>query len=1140
MCHHQTRLYKILFALAFSLAHATSLKAQSRPRATSQGETSASATRVGKIDEGSLLILKGNRHPLAVPSNDRGEVAPDLSMQRMLLVLQRDAIREAALQELLTAQQDKSSPSFHAWLSPDEFGARFGTAKSDMKTVSAWLESHGFHVNRMARGGMAIEFSGTAGQVKEAFHTSIHSYVVEGKTHYANAIDPQIPSALAPLVSGVSTLHNFEKRPLLRVLGTATRIGNTSSWQPNFTYDANGRIAPAHYLAPGDFAKIYSTTSLYSAGTDGTGQSIAIVARSNINLSDMEIFRIAFGLPMNNPQVILDGPDPGNLFGIEEAEADLDTEWSGAIAPKATIKLVVSASTSTTDGVDLSAQYIVDNNLAPIMSTSFGQCEANLGAAENIFFNNLWEQAAAQGITVIVSSGDQGPGSCQNQISSPPVAGVNGLASTPFNIAVGGTQFNENGGAYWSATNGPDQSSVLGYIPEQAWDESCFDLSQCFFLSAFASGGGPSSLYPKPSWQAGPGVPADGKRDLPDVSLDAGGQHDGFLLCQDGICVTDSNGQLINAEVVGGTSASAPAFAGMMALIIQKVNARQGQVDFVLYPLAAAQNLANCNSTTGSQAGCIFNDISAGNTNVPGVAGYPATVNYDLATGWGSINAANLAANWTNVTFSGSTTTLKLSPTATTHGQPITASVTVAPSNSAVAQIPTGPVALLTSGAENQNLGVLTSTGTVSAPIMTLPGGTYFVSASYGGDAKFAASTSTGVTVTINPEPSTLTFTTSAATTTYSAFLFLQASVAGASGQGTATGTVTFSDDFNGNITTLTSLPLNSHGNMEVPETTLAVGTHTITANYSGDPSFLPSPAGPVTVTVNKGPTNTFLFVPTGAFPNTNVFLQAIVFATQGIAVPTGTVQFFDGTNALGNPVPVTNQIATLATTQLALGANSITATYSGDGNFNNSTAPAVVVFVGNPDFQLSVNPGNLTVSASAPGTSTVFATPGPGLGFAGNVAFSCSGVPNGTSCSFQPTQLTLDGFTPASTKLTITKGSAQGALRPLTLPGDNWANVRGLEFGSALCLVFLAWFAKKQRWNPSLCATICFFLLGAVSGCSGSGGSSSFIPGGGTNSGGGTSSNPAVVTVTATGTTAGPSGAITLTHNVTLSVTVQ
>ena len=1119
----------IFLVVCISIICAPPSEAQATPAAAPKINTISPAGRIGPIDETSLVTLKGNRHPLAVPANDRGAVAPDLPMQRMLLVLQRDPANETALQELIAEQQNKSSPNFHGWLSPTQFGERFGAAKSDLQKLTGWLASHGFQVNRIAQSGMVIEFSGNARQVQEAFHTPIHQYVVKGKTYYANAADPQIPAALAPLVTGVNTLHNFEKQTPIRLLGSASRIANTSTWQPNFTF--NGAAGAAHYLAPGDFAKIYNTASLYTSGIDGSGQSIAIVARTNINLSDMEIFRLAFGLPTNNPQIILDGPDPGNLFGLEEAEADLDTEWSGAIAPKAAIKLVVSASTNTTDGVDLSAQYIVDNNIAPILSTSFGQCEVTLGQAENAFFNNLWEQAAAQGITVVVSSGDSGPEGCQNFTGGVATPAVNGLASTPFNIAVGGTEFNENGAdsTYWSATNGPDQSSVLGYIPEQVWNESCFDITQCFFLGPSASGGGPSGLYSKPAWQAGLGVPIDNQRDLPDVSLASGALHDGLLLCQDGICLTDANGQLINAEVVGGTSAATPAFAGIMALVDQKTNSRQGLANFVLYPLAATETAANCNASASPQATCIFSDITQGNTNVPGLAGYPATQGYDLATGLGSINAANLITNWANITFSGTKTTLSLAPTATTHGQPITASVTVVPLTTGAGTPTGGGVALLTGGSQNQNLGVLTK-GALSSPISTLPGGSYTVSASYGGDAKFGSSTSSpGVPVTIAPESSTLTFTTSSTTTTYSSFFFsLQASVAGVSNQGIATGNVTFSDNFNGSATTLATAPLNSQGNMSLSETSLGVGSHTLNASYAGDSSFKPSSAGPVTVTVNKGPTQTILFLPTGALPNTTVFLQALVFPTEGVAFPTGTVQFFDGANPVGNPVPVKNEVATTATMTLPGGANTITATYSGDANFNASTAPAATLYVGNPDFQLSVNPGNVTVSSTAAGTSTIFVTPGPGIGFAGPVSLSCSTLPASTSCAFQPAQLNLDGFTTMNTKLTITKGAHATFWGPPHMQ-------QKMIWGSVNCLVvlsfaFLGWSMKRRRWSMSLCTLVLLVGLFGMSGCGG--GSGAVTPPGSTTQ----TITPSLVTVTATGN----SGISIVTHNVTLAVTVQ
>jgi hypothetical protein len=1129
MPFHKYLLLGIAFSAAILGCSAWTLRAQT---------TQPAASRIGAIEESSLVVLRGNRHPLAITANDRGEVAADLPMERMLLVLTRDATSEFALQSLLARQQDKSSPDFHAWLSPAQFSERFGASSADIQKLTGWLASHGFRVNRVSQGGMAIEFSGTAAQVRDAFHTAIHSFVVNGEEHYANASDPQIPAALAPVVAGIDTLHNFRKQPMLRVLGKASRIANTSLWQPEFTF--NGPAGVQHYLAPGDFSKIYNTAGLYQNGIDGTGQSIAIVARNNINLSDVQIFRIAFGLPVNDPQIILNGPDPGNLTGGEETEADLDIEWSGAIAPKATIKFVVSASTNSTDGVDLSSLYIVDNNLAPVLSASFGQCEQTLGQTENTFFNNLWEQAAAQGISVVISSGDNGPAGCDSDSQTTPAAqglAVNGLASTPFNIAVGGTQFNESGAdsTYWSATNGPDQTSALGYIPEVVWNESCADPNVCGVASLFASSGGASTLYSKPSWQAGPGVPNDRQRDLPDVSLDAAAGHDGYLLCQDGICATNSSGQLINAELVGGTSAAAPTFAAILALIAQKTNSRQGQANFVLYPLAAAQNAANCSATSPPQSQCIFNDITVGNNNVPGQTGFSATVGYDLATGWGSVNAANLAANWQNVTFRSTLTTLQLSSTNLTHGQPVTATATVAPGVGT--GTPTGDVALLAGGSRGVNLGTL-SNGTVSGAVETLPGGTYSVTASYGGDGTFGSSISAGVPIKINPEASNTTFSafvsgqggnpSSQVNTTYGNFLQLQVNVAAASQQGTPTGTLTFSDTFNGSTNPLLSVSLNSQGNAQVQETQLAIGNHTLNVSYSGDASFNASSAGPVNVTVAKGQTETILFLPSGALPNTAVVLQAIVLPN-GAIDPTGTVQFFNGKTALGIPVPVKNLIASLTTTQLSNGSHSITAAYSGDPNFASSTSGAATIVIGNPDFQISVNPGNVTITGSGPGTTNILLTPGAGLGFFGPISLSCAGLPTGSSCSFLPAQPSLDGFTPLTVALSITKPPAQSAaIRTAFRSGAQRLNV-SLAGAAFACAFFLGWSGRKRRWHPCV-VLILGGLLGALGGCSG--GMSVAPP----QSGGSGSTTSFVMAVTASG----GAGAQAVSHSVTLQVTVQ
>jgi hypothetical protein len=1128
--------------LALAALVSTSLLGTCSPSANAQ--TPQRASRIGPIDESSRIVLKGNRHPLATPANDRGEVAPDLPMERMLLVLKREPAAESALHDLISSQQDKSSPAFHAWLSPEQFAESFGPSQSDLQTLATWLQSHGFRVNRIARGAMSIEFSGTAAQVNEAFQTPIHSFVVDGKNHYANTADPQIPAAFASLVAGVSTLHNFQKLPTVRPLGAASRIADTSGWQPSFTF--NGAAGAFHYLSPGDFAKIFNTAALYKTGIDGTGQSIAIVGRNNINLSDIQIFRIAFGLPTNDPTIILDGPDPGNFLGSgEETEADLDVEWSGAIAPKATIKFVVSGSTNTTDGADLSAQYIVDNNIAPVLSMSFGECEFNLGPAQNAFFNNLWAQAAAEGITAIISSGDNGAAGCDDPNFGPAAhpAAVNGLASTPFNIAVGGTQFSENGNdsKYWAATNGPDQSSVLGYIPEAVWNESCADPNQCGFINLFASSGGPSSIYAKPAWQAGLGVPADFKRDLPDVSLSAAGQHDGFLLCQDGICLTDSTGQLINAFVVGGTSASTPTFAAIMALVNQKTNSRQGQANFVLYPLAATQNAtsqsaANCNSSGPPQSTCIFNDITQGNNSVPGLSGSSAQPGYDLATGLGSVNAANLVNGWLN-SFAATKTTLVLSPSpaSITHGQSVTASVTVAPVSAS--GTPTGDVALLTSNGQSINLGMLIN-GALSSSVSALPGGTYTVTANYSGNGTFGTSVSSpAISVTVGSEPSTTMFSTldgsliPATSTTYSDFFFLQAAVAGASRQGAATGNITFSDSFNGTTANLIAVPLSIQGSALVQETSLAVGTHTLTATYSGDPSFQPSASAAITVIVKKGITQTFLGVPSGAPPGVPVTLQAGVFPN-GVAAPTGTVQFFSGTQALGNPVTVQNFFAALTTKQLSNGSDSITAIYSGDANFNGSTSPPSVIFISNPDFQIAVNPGNITASASAPGTTTLLVSPGPGLGFAGTVTLTCSGLPTGATCSMQPAQLTLDGFNPASAKVTITK-SAQAATR--FDPFRRQLRFSGPLAAFGVVFVLLLFFRSRKSYRLQYAAFLLLICsLGMVAGCGGSSSATQTSPSG-------TSvPNFAVVTLTATGAGGFSNSPTPVTHSVTLAVTLQ
>ncbi|MGI8961076.1 MAG: protease pro-enzyme activation domain-containing protein [Bryobacteraceae bacterium] len=631
-----------------------------RPQTTRVPGQTGQSRITQEVTDTRLVTLRGNTHPLARPVFERGSAPADLPLDRMLLVLKRGPAQESALKQLLDEQQDRFSPNYHKWLTPEQFGSRFGPSDQDIQTVTLWLESQGFQVARVANGRNTIEFSGTASQVQNAFHTAIHRYVINSEEHWANANDPQIPAALAPVVAGVATLNTFRKRPLLHISGqrlTATQQPGSSV--PQFTSSDS-----SHGLSPADYAVIYNINPLYQAGINGDGTTIAIVAKSNIKAQDVATFRNLFSLPAKAPQIILNGKDPGLVKG-DETEAALDTSWSGAVAPNATVKLVISADTNASDGVDLSTEYIIDNNLADVMTESYGSCEAQYGAAEAANIQSRAQQAAAQGITYIVSTGDSGSAGCDDPNSQKTATGpfsVNILASTPYTIAVGGTQFNEHGNAaaYWRSQNSSVFESAISYIPENVWNEAC-TTAACGSTNAgiWATGGGASTVFAKPSWQTGvAGIPHDGARDIPDVSLSAA-SHDYYLLCVDGSCTTDSKGQF-SFQGVSGTSASAPAFAGMMALVDHKTGSRQGQANYVLYQLAASESLAQCNgsNTAGLPAGnCIFNDSTVGNNAVPGEVGYgaatakyQATAGYDLATGLGSVNLANLVDHWSGLT----------------------------------------------------------------------------------------------------------------------------------------------------------------------------------------------------------------------------------------------------------------------------------------------------------------------------------------------------------------------------------------------------------------------------------------------------------------------------------------------------------
>lgn len=828
------------------------------------------------VDETRLTTLKGNTHSLARPQFDLGTAPATLSMDRMLLVLKRSAGQESALRKLLDDQQDKHSPHYHQWLTPEQFGKQFGPTDADIQTVTAWLQSHGFTVGS-TKGRSVLEFSGSASQVKEAFHTSIHKYAVNGEEHWANASDPMIPTALTPAVAGVLTLHNFLKKPASHFNGQAVPAKLVPGKKPQVTFPAQNGQPVTNALAPQDYAVIYNIAPLNLTVLGGGGTSIGVVGRSNLfnGGSDVSDFRNNIGGCCGSINIVLDGPDPGDLGGGEEAEATLDSTWSAAIAPYANVNLVVSASTNTTDGIDLSETYIIEKNLADIMTESFSACELYATDGQLAFSSSMAEQAAAQGITYLVSTGDNGTAGCDDPSVAPAInpISVNLIASTAFNVAVGGTEFNENGDPtkYWGSEP-PVQESAISYIPENVWNESSlanglWSGSGGASAGNIAGGQGGSTLgVPKPYWQSGvAGIPADGVRDLPDVSLTAAG-HDPYLLCLEGSCQPDSSGQFY-VYFISGTSASTPSFAGIMALVDQQQrtntgNPRQGLANYVLYRLAATQSAypGQCNGSSTSTppaSTCIFNDVTVGNNAVPGeqTTLYPATAGYDLATGLGSVNVANLVNQWSTVTFNPTTTTLALSPTTSiVHGSTVNVNVSVAPNSGT--GTPTGDVALVADPGPSSTLPTLSGTyplaqGAVVSTTSALPGGTYTVTANYAGDATYAPSISPPVTVTVGPEPSTINESIVAYDQNgnsislngvpFGSFIYLRADVQGVSKQGFPTGSVTFTDTL-GAIPGGGTFNLNSQGNTANPNgVNFDTGTHTISASYIGDASFNPS-----------------------------------------------------------------------------------------------------------------------------------------------------------------------------------------------------------------------------------------------------------------------------------------------------------
>lgn len=696
-----------------------------------------------RLDETRLVRLAGNTRVAAHdPRNDRGMAADDLALDHMLLMLNRPAEKEAELAELVEAMHTPGTSEFHQWLTPSEFGSQFGLAKSDIETVTSWLQMHGFAVNQVYANGTLIDFSGNAAQVREAFHAEMHNVEVNGEQHVANVSDPMVPAALAPAIRGIVSLNDFRPHAFHKDLTEShldAKTGNlihtsaeeTQTGMAGAEYNFASRNNTYQAVVPGDLAKIYNLNPLFSAGYSGQGQTIVVIEDSNVYATaDWTAFRAAFGLSKYTSGSFTQ-VHPGSCtnpgVNADDGEAILDAEYASAAAPSASIVLASCADTYTTFGGLLALQNLINASSAPpsVVSLSYGECEADNGAAANASYSATFQQAAAEGVSVFVAAGDQGAAGCDpNATAAVHGAGVNGFATTAYNVAVGGTDFGDGyagtQASYWSTTNAAGFASAKSYINEIPWNDSCAGalLAKAasgssvpygtggfcnsatgieYYHTTSAGSGGPSSCYSgaagiagvvsgnckgnaKPSWQNGLlGVPGDGVRDIPDISLFSGNGVWGHYYVY---CYSDASrggapctGTPSSWSGAGGTSFAAPIMAGIQSLVNQKMGARQGNPNPVYYKLATAEyglhGSASCNSSQGNAVGtgCIFYDVTQGDMDVnctgnascykpSGADGVLSSSNsaykpsfgtgqgFDFATGIGSINAYNLVYNW--------------------------------------------------------------------------------------------------------------------------------------------------------------------------------------------------------------------------------------------------------------------------------------------------------------------------------------------------------------------------------------------------------------------------------------------------------------------------------------------------------------
>ncbi len=630
-----------------------------------QVNAQAATQMTRSVNDSELVTLYGNVHRAMQSATDLGAVPDSRLFEHMVLQMRRPAAEQQALDQYIEDLHNPESPNFHKWGTAAQFGQRFGLAAQDVEAVKSWLESKGFTVHAVYP-NLAVDFSGTAGQVRSAFHTAIHNVEVNGEHHLSNMTDPEIPAALGAVVVGPVTLNDFKPRPL-------------SHPRAQYTVSASYQL-----VVPGDLQTIYNLNPVYSAGISGQGQTIALLERTNLySNGDFNTFRKTLGLsrkyPLGKLTVVHPQPgtagtcaDPGVLVG-DDGEAAVDVEWASAAAPNATVELASCADTDLQFGAFIALQNLLTGKSAPpaTMSLSYSSPESEQGADYNQYIDSLYQLAVYEGVSLFVAAGDAGAAIADdNSHAATHAISVNALASTPHNVAVGGTDYGDTflgeTNAYWNGTNSASYNSAKSYVPEIPWDDSCASelisialgyavpygvdgacnsaVGEQFFLTTGAGSGGPSACasgaptvngvvsgtcagYAKPSYQASLfGNPSDGVRDLPDVSMFAANGVWGhyYVVCYSNPAAKapPCNNPPSSWSGAGGTSFGAPILAGVQALINQAAGSMQGNPNFVYYRLAKSEygssGSSACNSTLGNATdpGCIFHDVTLGDMDV--------------------------------------------------------------------------------------------------------------------------------------------------------------------------------------------------------------------------------------------------------------------------------------------------------------------------------------------------------------------------------------------------------------------------------------------------------------------------------------------------------------------------------------------